>query len=598
MSDSSVVGRAAAIRLRSVSKIYRLYQKPGYRLLDLFGLCPSGPNFYGEHHALADIDLDVAGGEKVAIIGRNGAGKSTMLKVITGLVTPSSGSVEVNGRISNLLQIGSGFHPDFTGRQNVFASLAHQGIVGRAASDRFDEIVDFSEIEEYIDQPMKTYSTGMCSRLMFSASIVLKPELLIVDEILGVGDAYFAHKSFERMRDLCSRDGATLLLVTHDIYGAQNLCDRFVWIDRGRMKYDGEAGTAVAMYETSVREQEEGARRRRTVKAVREVAPASTMLTVVVRSRTGFALKRPLALALIELTDPDGGVDRFEVALPPPPSWHPVAEGNLGPLETVDGRACRVLRPFGSIYHKAEWIVTAPGAAATHPIRARVQWHYDGTDEAEFMVIDDARTLLVKGTLDGGAGWRDDTFEGEPAMQLPGTVQTEYGSALVRITDTQLLDLVGAELTSVRHGDPLVVRVSLDVSAAATDAGVSFVLAFTRHGTSYAVNIVEHHLALPDAASVVVDVSLPAVRLGSGKWFLRVGIGEADMFRRGTLNYFALDARWYHLMREGIALEVTSLDQLDSAGCFVVHDGDFTVHAVDGPLQPLPTRTAAGGAGR
>ena len=138
----------------------------------------------------------------------------------------------MDGQVSNLLQIGSGFHPDFTGRQNVFASLAHQGITGAAAARFFDEILAFAEIEEYIDQPMKTYSTGMCSRLMFSSSVVVKPDILIVDEILGVGDAYFAHKSFERMRDLCTHDGTTLLLVTHDIYSALNLCERFIWLDR------------------------------------------------------------------------------------------------------------------------------------------------------------------------------------------------------------------------------------------------------------------------------------------------------------------------------------------------------------------------------
>jgi lipopolysaccharide transport system ATP-binding protein len=164
--------------------------------------------------------------------------------VITGLVQPTAGSVEVNGTISNLLQIGSGFHPDFTGRQNVFASLRTKALWAAPPRKCSTKSSEFSEIEQYIDQPMKTYSTGMCSRLMFSASIILKPELLIVDEILGVGDAYFSHKSFERMRDLCSHDGTTLLLVTHDIYSAQNLCDRFIWIDRGRVKHDGDAKTA------------------------------------------------------------------------------------------------------------------------------------------------------------------------------------------------------------------------------------------------------------------------------------------------------------------------------------------------------------------
>ena len=169
MSDVSGSGNTA-VRLRGISKHYRLYKQPVYRFLDLFGLCPSDPRYYTTHQSLEAVNADIARGEKVAIIGRNGAGKSTLLKIIARLVQPTAGSVDVNGRISNLLQIGTGFHPDFTGRQNVFASLAHQGIIGDKASRLFDEIVAFADIEEYIDQPMKTYSTGMCSRLMFSSS--------------------------------------------------------------------------------------------------------------------------------------------------------------------------------------------------------------------------------------------------------------------------------------------------------------------------------------------------------------------------------------------------------------------------------------------
>src|SRR5215471_12900924 len=200
MSDASK--ERVVVRLTDVGKQYRLYRKPLYRFLDLFGLCPPSSTYYTTHQALEAVNVSVARGEKVAIIGRNGAGKSTLLKIIANLVQPTTGSVEVGGRISNLLQIGTGFHPDFTGRQNVFASLAHQGIVGERAARLFEEIVAFADIAEYIDQPMKTYSTGMCSRLMFSSSIVITPDILIVDEILGVGDAYFAHKSFTRMRDL------------------------------------------------------------------------------------------------------------------------------------------------------------------------------------------------------------------------------------------------------------------------------------------------------------------------------------------------------------------------------------------------------------
>src|SRR5262245_2671284 len=314
MSERFVIAPpAVAIRLCSVGKVYRLYTQPVYRLLDLFGLCPPGPSYFTEHQALDDVDVEIRRGEKLAIIGRNGAGKSTLLKIITGLIRPSTGTVDVDGRISNLLQIGTGFHPEFTGRQNVFASLAHQGIVGRKASALFDEIVEFAEIVEYIDQPMKTYSTGMCSRLMFSSAVMMTPDILVVDEILGVGDAYFSHKSFERMREMCSQAGTTLLLVTHDIYSALNLCDRFLWIDRGAVRFDGDGKAAISSYEASIKAQEEQRLRSKTSRDISDGAGPSTV-HVLIRSRSGFALPTPLALGAIELVDDEGATTRLPVA--------------------------------------------------------------------------------------------------------------------------------------------------------------------------------------------------------------------------------------------------------------------------------------------
>jgi lipopolysaccharide transport system ATP-binding protein len=205
------------IQAKNLKKIYRLYAGPGYRFLDMFGMLGKRPNAYTEHAALDGVDLDIRRGEKVAIIGRNGAGKSTLLKLITRVIEPTSGRLDVKGHAHALLQIGTGFHPDFTGRQNVYAYLAQLGVAGAEADQKYEEIVDFAELEEYIDQPVKTYSTGMGVRLMFSAATAIAPELLVLDEILGVGDAYFAAKSYQRMRDLCDRDGTTLLFVTHDV---------------------------------------------------------------------------------------------------------------------------------------------------------------------------------------------------------------------------------------------------------------------------------------------------------------------------------------------------------------------------------------------
>src|SRR5262245_49759866 len=159
-----------AIRLRGLRKVYKLYRSPAYRLRDILGLLPADKRYYDEHVALQDVTLDIQRGEKVAIIGRNGAGKSTLLRLITKVIEPTSGTIEVKGETQALLSLGTGFHPELTGRQNVEAYLANFGITGGKAERMIRDVIDFAELEEYIDQPTKTYSTGMNMRLMFSAS--------------------------------------------------------------------------------------------------------------------------------------------------------------------------------------------------------------------------------------------------------------------------------------------------------------------------------------------------------------------------------------------------------------------------------------------
>jgi lipopolysaccharide transport system ATP-binding protein len=559
-SDSSL-----AVRLVGVSKIYRLYRKPLYRFLDLFGACPTGSTYFTEHEALAGVDVEVRRGEKVAIIGRNGAGKSTMLKVLTGLVKPSAGLVEVTGRISNLLQIGSGFHPDFTGRQNVFASLAHQGIVGRAASTLFEDIVKFSEIEEYIDQPMKTYSTGMCSRLMFSSSVIMTPDILVVDEILGVGDAYFAHKSFNRMRDLCENSGTTLLLVTHDIYSALSLCERFIWIDRGRVCFDGDGNGAIAMYENSVKAQEEKALRQRNAASLREQRK-DEVVHVVVRSQSGFALSRPFSLGEIELVG--AGDRRLAMSLDQGDErWHLMPESNLGDPETVAGRRCRSLRTFGSIYHKAEWSVQLPEGFEIRKLRAR--WHYAGDDAVEASVVKTDGTVLVRGPLPSGGGWQEVALGRVRAgsERGDGVRQVDYGTGAVRITAVQFFDGEGRPVDQVSHGEPLIVRVSCHAASPVPGLAVTFCVGFARQGFPYQAFIYDAHLVVPAAEEFVIESRLEELLLGSGLWYVNLAIGEPDIFDRSPTPYFAIDPAWYHLMTGRLEFRVLSVTGFDGS-CF------------------------------
>jgi ABC-type polysaccharide/polyol phosphate transport system ATPase subunit len=567
-----------AVVVEGVVKRYRLHQKPIYRFLDLFGLCPTGPAYYSEHTALHDVSLTIGRGEKIAIIGRNGAGKSTLLKTVTGLVRPTSGVVRVNGTVSNLLQIGSGFHPDFTGRQNVFASLAHQGITGADASRIFDEVVDFAEIGEYIDQPMKTYSTGMCSRLMFSSSVVTRPEILIVDEILGVGDAYFAHKSFERMRQLCAEAGTTLLLVTHNIYAALNLCDRFLWLDRGELKFDGDGKAAISLYESSVKDQEEQYLRQRNVIAL-GAADDERIVHVLIRTRTGFSPERPLALGTIELRLADGQTSRLRVA-DGAPTWALVPEGNLGRSETVAGEPCRVLRDTGSIYHKAEWIVTLPQHAAVS--RVRIRYLYEGGDQIDVRVFTPDRKLIAAGELAASGQWAESAFDRNTSASRDLEIlrQTDYGTGVVRITHVAFIGRDGEEISEVRHGEPFTVRIGLRVAPELTSRDVTFFLGFARHESPYSAYVYEPRISLPPTDECAIDVRIDSILLGSGRWYVNMGVGEVGLYDRDVINYFTIDGAWYHMFASRLELRVTSATKVDTLGCFFIHPAGVTVSSV------------------
>ena len=205
-----------------------------------------------EFWALRAIDLEVMAGSRLGIIGRNGAGKSTLLKLITGNVAPTEGFIEVNGGVQALLEAGAGFHPEFTGYENIRASLTYQGLTPTAIEVAVEEIAEFTELGQFLSQPFKAYSTGMQARLVFATATVLKPHILIVDEILGAGDAYFAGKSSERMKELVEDSGATVLLVSHALEQVARYCDQSIWIERGQIVMRGPSLEVINAYEEFV----------------------------------------------------------------------------------------------------------------------------------------------------------------------------------------------------------------------------------------------------------------------------------------------------------------------------------------------------------
>ncbi len=203
---------------------------------------------YEEFWALQDISFEVKKGEVLGIIGHNGAGKSTLLKVISGILKPTSGSVQVNGTVVPMLELGSGFDFDLTGRENVFLNGAILGYPEQFLKEKYGEIVEFSELGQFIDVPLRNYSSGMVMRLAFSIATVVQPDILIVDEILAVGDADFQEKSKRRMLELMG-GGTTVLFVSHSLGQIQEMCDRVLWLEKGQLKMAGKTETVCAMYQ-------------------------------------------------------------------------------------------------------------------------------------------------------------------------------------------------------------------------------------------------------------------------------------------------------------------------------------------------------------
>jgi lipopolysaccharide transport system ATP-binding protein len=200
-----------------------------------------------QYWALTDVGCDVKPGEVIGIIGSNGAGKSTLLKVLSRVTEPTSGRVEMRGRVGSLLEVGTGFHPELTGRENVFLSGSILGMSRREIARKFDEIISFAEIEQFLDTPVKRYSSGMYVRLAFAVAAHLEPEILIVDEVLAVGDAAFQKKCLQRMQD-AGRDGRTILFVSHNLAALQSLCSRGIVLERGRLVHDGNLADAATYY--------------------------------------------------------------------------------------------------------------------------------------------------------------------------------------------------------------------------------------------------------------------------------------------------------------------------------------------------------------
>ena len=234
-----------AIRAQGLSKCYTLFDHPADRLKQM--LMRGRRKYFREFWALRETNFELAKGQVMGLIGRNGAGKSTLLQLVCGTVTPTSGNLEVQGRVSALLELGAGFNPEFSGRENVYVSAAILGLSKAEIDRRYDEIVEFSGIVDFIDQPVKTYSSGMFVRLAFAVATSVDPDILIIDEALSVGDGEFARKSFDRIREM-KEAGKTILFCSHSLYQVEAFCDQVLWLDQGQTMSFGDPQQVIQKY--------------------------------------------------------------------------------------------------------------------------------------------------------------------------------------------------------------------------------------------------------------------------------------------------------------------------------------------------------------
>jgi lipopolysaccharide transport system ATP-binding protein len=568
---SSSIMSDTVVRVENLTKRYRLYRKPLYRFLDMYGLLWAPAGKYKEHAAVSDLSFEVRRGEKIAIIGRNGAGKSTLLKMICGVVTPTTGSLNVEGEIHALLSLGTGFHPDFTGRENIYSYLAHLGIVGREADGRFAEILDFSELHEYIDQPVKTYSAGMGVRLMFSSATVITPDILVIDEVLGSGDAYFAKKSFERMKELCERAGTTLLMVTHDLYSAAMFCERLIWIDRGVMKMDGPGKSVLRAYEESIRDQEEqrlrslrlatiaanqkaGAGEKSSLAAYLRLAPGDDAPPDLALSHIRFFNGDALLAALDMEASADEAANRGKSVLLVADS----REGNWGEPETIEGRPARRMLPYGSIFHKLPLIVTdqaIAGAAREGVLSIELGCLAGRRHRLEFAVLDpDGGTIVAQQFEAAPGGWQDIRVALRTSEASQPLAQSEFrarhGQRAMQITDVRFAGQDGGERMHFTAGATMRIKLSYRLNRPDFAERPTILAAFQQNGVVRSHRFWTDQILISAAEGREGEIEILAdpLLLGAGTYFVTISVFQEGYIKSSApKKFFAVSEYVYDI---------------------------------------------------
>lgn len=572
------------IQVRGVSKDYKLFAAPQYRLLDMLGLLREGSKFFTRHAALEGLDFQVWRGEKVAIIGRNGAGKSTLLKLITGVTEPTQGTIEVKGETQALLEMGSGFHPDFTGRENVNSYLAYLGITGNDALKTVSEIVEFAELAEFIDQPVKTYSTGMSARLMFSAATAVSPNILVIDEVLGVGDAYFAQKSFERIEELCAHDGTTVLLVTHDIYSAAKLCDRMIWIDRGKLVLDGLPEAVLLAYEHSIRDQAEQRLRHKRVQQIQSPDDPANLFYCEVRGAGGEKFEKNLFVSRICFASSKEALAVFDADLPNDQTAFEVVqdpeESNWAMGKAPGGGMALDLKAFGSIYHKGVMLIRNPhlkSALDADDLQVELRCSCEDTRNIEVGLYHSVsgKAFVAEVVPEDAGLWMDlkarfsidPTGFGQTTVQKPQG-DSNFGNQDVSITNVVFLTQDDEEKHHFPYRSTLKFRLEYVINDPEFNAYTTALLAFrTRQGVlATRLWSSDLRLSFDEGRTGSVEIETSPLLLGPGEYEVSAALYRDGSWDRNTvMPFFAEnpDVIDLHSRRYGFEIE-SSKDSLEN----------------------------------
>lgn len=528
-----------AIELRGVGKRYRVHRSRRDALLDALGLGDwlERRGRAQEFWALRDIDLEVGQGERVGIVGRNGAGKSTLLRLITGNVAPAEGVVEVRGSVQALMDAGGGFHPEFSGRENAQAALTYNGLRPDEARAAIEEIGDFTELGSFMDQPLKTYSSGMQARLAFAVATTIRPEILIVDEILGTGDAYFFAKSTERMRELVE-GGASVLLVSHALDQIVRFCDQAVWIDRGHVVMRGPSLEVVKRYEKFTRDLERRRVQANNARSGRDGFSRDTFADVLTIRLTASDAVDVSEVALLRDGEVEEAVsvgDAQDTATSLPA--HVLLDGGAwGPPGTDGGMYFRALHGTANA-SIAVWLLL-PGSTYELAVRYR-------SDAGSPLGVEVQRNGQLQAVGEApGSGHAWSTYRlplraAEPAAASPRSEEhasdqpdvsrwTEDGA--LTIERVALVDEAGDEQAVFRAFQPMGIQVQATARAPGTFPVIPVAIIFRDDGviaTRHVGDAVELDLRHGDRFTAVLDLG-PHL-LGNGRYFVTIALyGRLD----------------------------------------------------------------------